>query len=71
MSEAIRCDRRGFLGAVAMTAAAAQLGMVPSADAQFRQSRRGREDENPPIPRQRPGRGAGRPAPAHRGDEVA
>jgi pimeloyl-ACP methyl ester carboxylesterase len=34
MSEEIRCDRRGFLGTVAMTAATAQLGMLPSVDAQ-------------------------------------
>ena len=38
MSEAIDHGRRGFLGTAAMTIAAAELGMIGLADAQFRKT---------------------------------
>jgi pimeloyl-ACP methyl ester carboxylesterase len=38
MSEAINHGRRGFLGTTAMTIAAAELGMIGLADAQFRKT---------------------------------
>jgi hypothetical protein len=42
MSEEINYDRRRFLGTVAITVAAAELGMVGSSRAQARQNRRKR-----------------------------
>jgi thiol-disulfide isomerase/thioredoxin len=49
MSEQINYDRRRFLGAAAMTIAAAQLGMIGSADAQSRKINSAIEGELPSL----------------------